>query len=70
MMGGASIWHWIVVLFVFVPTIWAMVRILHRMGLSGWWVILSFIPLLNIVAMIALAIVPWPVERRGSASTN
>ena len=61
-MDGFYLWHWMIVLIIVVPSIWASVRILHRIGLSGWWIIIGFIPLGNIIGLILLACVRWPVE--------
>jgi uncharacterized membrane protein YhaH (DUF805 family) len=36
------------------------VRILHRTGHSGWWVLLVFVPLANIIAIWVFAFVRWP----------
>ncbi len=40
--------------------LWATVRILHKAGHSGWWTLLSFIPIVNIIAYWQLAFVRWP----------
>ena len=39
-------------LFVFIPSISVLVRRLHDTGKSGWWILISFIPFLNIVLFI------------------
>ena len=60
---GASIWQVIplalVVVFVAVA-IWLPVRILHRAGYSGWWVLLNFVPLVNIVMIRVFSFQSWP----------
>ncbi len=62
-MGGLSIWHWVL----FVAIIWlavanwiAIVRILHRTGYSGWWSLLAFIPIVNVIALWRFAKARWP----------
>jgi len=40
--------------------LWAAVRILHKTGHSGWWTLLSFIPIVNFVAYWQLAFARWP----------
>ncbi|MEK9944887.1 MAG: DUF805 domain-containing protein [Alphaproteobacteria bacterium] len=40
--------------------LWATVRILHKTGRSGWWILLTFIPFINIIAYWGLAFVHWP----------
>lgn len=39
--------------------------ILRRMGFSGWWSLISFVPLGKTVGLWVLATSPWPVERGG-----
>lgn len=38
------------------------VRIIQRAGYSGWWVLLSFVPLVNFVALFIFAFKEWPIE--------
>ena len=38
-------------------------RILRRLGFSGAWSLLIFIPLVNLLALYVLAFTPWPLER-------
>jgi hypothetical protein len=42
---------------------WASARILRRIGFSPWWATLSFIAPLNVIGLIVLALVEWPIER-------
>lgn len=49
----------------FVVTIWASVRILNRIGHSGWWVLASFVPVLNIALIWVLALQRWPIDSEG-----
>jgi uncharacterized membrane protein YhaH (DUF805 family) len=43
-------------------------RILHRAGRSGWWTILAFVPLLNLIFMWVFAFSRWPaVDRKVGA---
>ncbi|WP_300552041.1 hypothetical protein [Maricaulis sp.] len=37
-------------------------RILSRLGFSGFWAILAFVPLVNLIALWVLALNKWPVE--------
>ena len=43
-----------------VVAIWLPVRILHRAGYSGWWVILTLIPLVNLIMIWVFAFSTWP----------
>jgi uncharacterized membrane protein YhaH (DUF805 family) len=60
MMGTFSLWHWIVVVLILVIIIWLPVRILHKAGYSGWWVLLTLIPVVNIVVLWTFAFADWP----------
>lgn len=58
-MGAFSFWH--VVVLLSVPfSIWGSVRILHKAGRSGWWVITQFIPVVNLVMFWVFATSHWP----------
>ncbi|MGI8525997.1 MAG: hypothetical protein ACR2K5_07415 [Pseudolabrys sp.] len=37
-----------------------LVRIIQRAGYSGWWVLVSVVPGLNILALWYFAFGPWP----------
>ena len=66
MMGGFSLWHWVIVLLILVIVIWLPVRILHKAGYSGWWVLLTLIPVVNIVLLWVFAFADWPrLQRTG-----
>jgi len=39
------------------------VKILAKAGYSGWWVLLGFVPLVNLIAFFAFAFGDWPVLR-------
>lgn len=61
--GGASVWHWIIVFGIVVPVAWAGAKILRRIGYSGWWVVLAFVWPLNVIGLCVLAWRrKWPVE--------
>lgn len=62
-MGAASIFHWLIIL-IFLGTIvlsvWMQVRILHKAGFSGWWMLLTLIPLVNLIMLWVFAFAEWP----------
>lgn len=65
-MGSFNIWHLIFVLLtlgIFALAIWVQIRILKKAGYSGWWFLLSFVPVLNIVMIYAFAFSTWPRDR-------
>ncbi len=40
--------------------VWLYVRICHKAGRSGWWVLLMFVPLVNAVFIWIFAFARWP----------
>jgi hypothetical protein len=62
-MGSMSIWHWLIILFVFSTYIVPVWRIISRAGYSGAWSFLSFIPVLNFIMLWVFAFSRWPNER-------
>jgi uncharacterized membrane protein YhaH (DUF805 family) len=68
-MGGLSILHWLIVVIVilavyFVP----IVKILHKAGYSGWWCLIVFVPLVNIIMFYVFAFANWPALRDRNAT--
>jgi hypothetical protein len=59
-MGGLSLWHWIIVLLLWFVVLYPVGKILRKAGYSGWWVLLSLVPLANIVALWIFAFSDWP----------
>ncbi len=50
-----------------IAVIAAYVKILHRTGHSGWWVLVGFVPLVNIVMLCVFAWSRWPaVDHKAS----
>lgn len=35
-------------------------KILRKAGFSGWWILLYFVPVVNVVALWCLAFARWP----------
>ncbi|TPV99006.1 MAG: hypothetical protein USCAAHI_01557 [Beijerinckiaceae bacterium] len=59
-MGSLSIWQWLIIL-IYLPVLgYPIVRILNRVGYSPWWVIIAFIPIVNLIGLWALSFVHWP----------
>ena len=61
-MGSLSVWHFLVLIFwiagIFVP----MAQIIHNAGYSRFWILLGFIPLVNIVSLWIFAFSRWPAR--------
>lgn len=65
--GGVHIL--IAILFWFLIVGWPISKILRRMGFSGWWAVLSFIPLANFIGLWIIAVTPWPgFQRSGNVN--
>ena len=41
----------------------AYIQIIRRAGYSGWWVLVWFVPLLNVVMLLIFAYKEWPIQR-------
>ncbi|HXP12760.1 MAG TPA: hypothetical protein VN795_03800 [Stellaceae bacterium] len=63
--GLLSLMNFIVALAILAIFLVPGVRILRRTGHSGWWVLLWFVPLVNILALWIFAFVHWPALDRG-----
>jgi uncharacterized membrane protein YhaH (DUF805 family) len=59
-----SPFHWVVGLVGFLIFVVPAVKILRKAGFSGWWVIISFIPLVNVIMFWIFAFARWPLEDR------
>ena len=68
-MGTFSFVHWLIVLAV-MSAIWVIpvVMILRKAGYSGWWCLLGFVPLVNIVMLWVFAFSEWPNLRQPQAN--
>ena len=63
-MGAYSFFHWIIVLLVFFIVLFPTVKILNKAGYSGWWAVLTLVPLVNIVVVWVFAFADWPALRQ------
>lgn len=63
-MGMSGSWHWsgglLFYALVFVVPCWQIVR---KAGFNGAWALLSFVPLINIIALWFFAFSTWPKGR-------
>ncbi len=41
-------------------TMWLIVRILHKAGLSGWWGLITLLPVVNLIMLWVFAFTRWP----------
>lgn len=68
-MGAMSPFHLLFVLIVLFGTAWPISVILRKAGFSGWWALLSFVPLVNLAMLWVFAFAKWPIEGRVQSST-
>lgn len=61
-MGSLSVWHWAIVAIMLLVLGVPVSRILRRLGFSGWWTILAFIPWINVVGLWVVAYIRWPKD--------
>ncbi|NBV20076.1 MAG: hypothetical protein EBS11_26370 [Janthinobacterium sp.] len=61
-MGSLSIWHWSIIFFIIFVTVFPTWRIVSKAGFSGWWSLLSFIPVVGFFALWIFALVDWPAK--------
>jgi hypothetical protein len=61
-------WHWlmppVMLLLAIVLFGVPVARILRRSGRSGWWTIVAFVPLLNLIGLWVFAFSRWPKLER------
>jgi hypothetical protein len=55
-----SAWHLLILLIYLAVLGYPIVRILNRVGFSPWWVIVAFIPMVNLIGLWVLAFIRWP----------
>lgn len=53
----------VILLILCIPTFF-VARILNKAGFSGWYSLLSLIPVINVICLWVFAFVDWPVEKR------
>lgn len=58
--AGYGLGHWIVFAAMVVLLLYPIGRILMRIGLSPFWAILVFVPVLNLIGLWLLAFINWP----------
>jgi uncharacterized membrane protein YhaH (DUF805 family) len=60
-MGSFSIFHWLILIVTLATWIVPPIKILSKAGYSGWWVLLLFVPLVNIIVLWVFAFADWPI---------
>ncbi len=67
-MGGFSIFHWLIVIVMLALYFIPVVKILQKAGDSGWWCLIAFVPLVNIIMFYVFAFANWPALRDRNAT--
>jgi hypothetical protein len=65
--GDGGPFHRLIGLIGFLIFVIPAVKILRKAGYSGWWVITSPIPIVNIVMFWLFAFARWPLEERAGS---
>jgi uncharacterized membrane protein YhaH (DUF805 family) len=59
-MGAISGFHWLIVIVFTLVWLIPAIKILQKAGYSGWWCLLLFVPIVNIVMYWIFAFARWP----------
>lgn len=60
---GYGFVHWIAFVVMVAVILYPIGRILRRLGLSPFWSLLVFIPLVNLIFLWVLAFSDWPMDK-------
>lgn len=41
----------------------AYIKIISKAGYSGWWVLIMFVPIVNVIMLLVFAFKEWPIQR-------
>ena len=63
-MGMFSPLHWILTIGVLVSAVIPPAKILVKAGYSGWWCLIGFVPIVNIIMLWVFAFADWPSLRQ------
>jgi uncharacterized membrane protein YhaH (DUF805 family) len=66
-MGSFSFVHWFIMLFMLAIFVVPTAMIVRKAGYSGWWCLLGFVPIVNIVMLWVFAFSEWPSLRQSQA---
>ena len=67
-MGSFSIFHWLIVIVMLALYFIPVVKILQKAGYSGWWCLIVFVPIVNIIMFYVFAFADWPALRARNAT--
>jgi uncharacterized membrane protein YhaH (DUF805 family) len=67
MMGTIGVIVLVAIVIVVFLIVFPIVKILHKAGYSGWWVLLYFVPLGAFIGLWVFAFADWPALRKGQS---
>ena len=65
--GGISIWQLIIILLLVLIPLIIFRPIVKKAGFSGWWALIIFVPIVNLVMIWIFAFISWPAEAPNTA---
>lgn len=67
---GQGLGHWIAFALLVAAILYPIGRVLRRIGFSPLWSVLTFVPLINLLALWILAFIAWPERTDRTAWTD
>jgi hypothetical protein len=61
-------WANLLVIALYVLTLIPVAKLLRRLGFSPGWSLLVLVPLVNLIALWALAFMRWPIDRASNCA--
>jgi len=62
MSGGISLWQLLIIIMAILYP-FVIFRIVSKAGYRGWWALVIFVPVLNLIMLWVFAFAKWPVEQ-------
>jgi uncharacterized membrane protein YhaH (DUF805 family) len=60
---GAVIGAGLFALLIWLVFLIAYIKIISKAGYSGWWVLIMFVPIVNVIMLLIFAYKEWPIQR-------
>jgi hypothetical protein len=67
-MDTFSVWHWLILVILFLLIVVPFMKILPRAGIPGWIGLRAIIPFVPFILLWVLALKKWPGDERASPS--
>jgi uncharacterized membrane protein YhaH (DUF805 family) len=59
-MEELNTWEGLLLVVIVLAVIFPYVRIIRRAGFSAWWILVTFVPILNFIMLWVFAFIEWP----------